>query len=112
MSRTDAHVPYWVEHDQAPAWLHSTRSGLHRTEILAGGRTLRACIDPHCCTCVPRWASTQPWERRGTAAIERRAAVRDRLRAAAREYRTTGEVLTDVMPDPVTHCLCEMCGVR
>lgn len=44
--------------------------------------------------------------RRGTAAVERRATVRDVLRAAAVEYNTVGEVDDPVMPSSRTWGVC------
>ncbi|WP_156250793.1 hypothetical protein [Pseudactinotalea terrae] len=107
MSRTHAHVPAHVEQQRAdPGTLVPHRYG-HWVPRVGS----ISCDQVGCPGVVARWASSQPWTRRGSAVIERRAAVRDRLRAAAREYRTTGPVLADVMPDPLIFCLCEGCGV-
>lgn len=110
MSRTHAHVPARVELGRInPMLLEACRFGHWRPSM--GNYP---CFPLHNCEGnVPDWASTQRHARHGNATVERRGAIRDRLRAAAREYRTTGEVLDcDVMPDPVRHCLCQHCGVR
>jgi len=107
MSRTDAHVPAHIEQLHAAPGVLVPH--LYGHWVLGAGSI--SCDQMGCPGEVARWASKQPWTRRGSAVIERRAAVRDRLRAAAREYRTTGEVLADVMPDPLLFCLCEGCGV-
>lgn len=109
MSRTHAHAPAAVELARVtdPTILDTWHTHW------APGVGPVTCPDPRarCASYVPRWASTQPWTRRGTAVFQRSSVVRDRLREAAKAYRA-GANLDDVqMPDPVTYCLCEHCGV-
>lgn len=110
MSRTHAHTPAAVE--RARTTDQSIQYTLHRH--WAAGYGLVTCLDPRarCEPRLPRWASTQPWTRRGNVRIERRAAVRDTLRRAAGEYRGSGQIDDPVMPDPDRYCLCEWCGGR
>lgn len=108
MSRTDAHEPAHVELE------HVTNQSILRTrhQHWVNGHGLVSCLDPRarCEPYVPRWASAQPRTRRGTAVIERRAAVRDTLRVTATTYRAYGHVDDPVIPGPNTYCLCQSCG--
>jgi hypothetical protein len=107
MSRTYAHVPYTVEVARANPAVVGTLiqqwvPGVGRVPITDP----RAIVKPF----LPGWACRQSWARHGRAVAERRAAVRDTLRAAAGQYRATGVVDVDLMPDPVRTCLCQCCG--
>lgn len=102
MSRTYAHVPPRVEtaRNRDASILHIAH------QHWVSGLGVVECTNPAagCHPVLPDWASSQPRTRRSTWRAERRAQVRDRLRAASREYRTTGDVSVDVMPDPLRHC--------
>ncbi len=111
MSRTDAHVPWWLEGRLAnrpdiSSVRHSygCRFGLDECDADTS-QPVRCVID------LPRWASRQPWERRGTATIERRSSVRSALRKAATAHRSGDDPEMVPLPDPHTYCLCQTCGV-
>lgn len=106
MSRTHAHVPAEVE--LARLRDKSILKISHR--IWTRGDGPICCMDGTCYVDVPRWASSRRWSRRGTAVMERRTAIDNQLRQAIKEYRTTGDVDTDVYTDPETFCLCEYCS--
>lgn len=107
MSRTDAHVPDRVEAARAKPLMVKT---VHRHWVPRVGFV--SCLDPAagCFEIVTRWASSQPWARKGTMRDPDRARVRDALRLASKQYRGNGEV-DDEAPDPHTRwCLCQSCG--
>lgn len=106
MSRTYAHVPAAVE--LARVSDKTILQTVHR--IWTRGGAPICCTDGTCYVEVPRWASSRRWSRRGTAVMERRTAIDNQLRQAIKEYRTTGDVDTDVYTDPETNCLCEYCS--
>lgn len=118
MSRTDSHVPDWVESARALPWQKTTIHYIRCREQHRpyGRRELWVDCDladgpfGRCKSYVEREHNTQPWARRGTTATSSRARLRDELRLAALEYNTFGQ--TDVHPAPYDdiRCLCQMCG--
>lgn len=117
MSRTYAHTPERIRvmreshiethrHDIAGRWGLADYCTID--EHLAPGWRLADGRRALCFRELPIYAGGGD-HRRGVAVVEKRAAVRDALIAAAREYNTYGEVDDPAMPDPDVWRVCPSC---
>lgn len=128
MSRTDHHQPHWVtaelwepahyrcpnategwwnvrfrdrECTLPPAPVREHPSGWRRTWRSSVGSS---------CHWEPDWTGVSPWTRPQRWFVEHvwhnpeRRRLRDELRAAAAEYRATGDVTDDPAPRQARHC--------